>query len=487
MRLYITILLCGWLSFTMWGQEPTLTFQDALRIAHTKSAVAQEAKSAYKISTLDYEIYRANLRPSLSISLTPGRYNQSIVQRYDFESNQDIYRTQQTLFSSGRLILNQQVPFTGGNVFLYSDFQSYQTFGKSGYTQFTSAPIVIGYSQQLLGYNPYKWAKRIEDKRIELARQQLAYTFEEISVNVTTLYSDALIAQKELELARDYTSNTDILLQKGEELEKLGRATHSDVLLLSLEHSQAAKQLLNATNTLKNALYRLCDYIGIVPEDSLYLISLPHPTLLPIMEKEAILQSLQNSPILHNRRLSIIEAQQIVDKTRKQRFMEATLELTVGFNQTSQTLLSAYQNPLRQDIISVGVSIPLVDWGIRKKNVQKAQAELRNATISEEEAVKQIKREVSSLIKDYNLYLQAITLAQTDIELSKRLREESQEKYLLGKNSIETVLKANQKIQASERDYLSAFKECWIKYYQIRKYTLYNWENDTPIKIINLE
>ena len=298
MRLYITILLCGWLSFTMWGQEPTLTFQDALRIAHTKSAVAQEAKSAYKISTLDYEIYRANLRPSLSLSLTPGRYNQSIVQRYDFESNQDIYRTQQTLFSSGRLILNQQVPFTGGNVFLYSDFQSYQTFGKSGYTQFTSAPIVIGYSQQLLGYNPYKWAKRIEDKRIELARQQLAYTFEEISVNVTTLYSDALIAQKELELARDYTSNTDILLQKGEELEKLGRATHSDVLLLSLEHSQAAKQLLNATNTLKNALYRLCDYIGIVPEDSLYLISLPHPTLLPIMEKEAILQSLQNSPIL---------------------------------------------------------------------------------------------------------------------------------------------------------------------------------------------
>ena len=130
------LLLCG-------GQESTLTFQDALRIAHTKSAAAQEAKSAYKISTLDYEIYRANLRPSLSLTLTPGRYNRSIVQRYDFESNQDIYRTQQTLFSSGRLILNQQVPFTGGNVFLYSDLQSYQTFGKSGYTQFTSAPLVL--------------------------------------------------------------------------------------------------------------------------------------------------------------------------------------------------------------------------------------------------------------------------------------------------------------------------------------------------------
>lgn len=487
MRLYITILLCGWLSITMWGQESTLTFQDALRIAHTKSAAAQEAKSAYKISTLDYEIYRAHLRPSLSLSLTPGRYNRSIVQRYDFESNQDVYRAQQTLLSSGRVILNQQVPFTGGNVFLYSDLQSYQTFEKNGYTQFTSTPVVLGYSQQLLGYNPYKWAKQIENKRIELARQQLAYTFEDISINVTTLYSDALIAQKELELARDYASHTDILLQKGEELEKLGRATHSDILLLSLEHSQAAKQLLNATNTLNNALYRLCDYIGIVSEDSLYLNSLPHPTLLPIMEKEAILQSLQNSPILQNRRLSIIAAQQIVDKTRKQRFMEATLELTVGFNQTSHNLLSTYQHPLRQDIISIGVSIPLVDWGIRKKNVQKAQAELRNATISEEEAVKQIKREVSSLIKDYNLYLQAITLAQTDIKLSKRLREESQEKYLIGKNSIETVLKANQKIQASERDYLSAFKECWITYYKIRKYTLYNWENNTPIKITNHE
>jgi len=100
MRLYTTILLCGCLSIPMWGQKSTLTFQDALRIAPTKSAAAQEAKSAYKISTLDYEIYRANLRPSLSLSLIPGRYNRSIVQRYDFESNQDIYRTQQTLFSS---------------------------------------------------------------------------------------------------------------------------------------------------------------------------------------------------------------------------------------------------------------------------------------------------------------------------------------------------------------------------------------------------
>lgn len=486
-RLYIKILLCACFSITMWSQETTLTFQKALRIAHTKSAAAQAAKSDYKISTLDYEIYRANLRPSLSLSLTPGRYNRSIVQRYDFESNQDFYRTQQALFSSGRLILNQQVPFTGGDLFLYSDLQAYQTFGKGGYTQFTSVPIVLGYSHPLLGYNPYKWAKQIENKRIELARQQLAYTFEEIAINVTTLYCDALIAQKELALARDYTSHTDILLQKGKEFEKLGRATHSEVLLLSLEHSQAEKQLLNATNTLKKALHRLCDYIGIVPEDSLYLNSLPCPTLLPIMEQEAILQSLQNSPILQNRRLSIIAAQQIVDKTKKQRLLEAKVELSVGFNQTSQTLFSAYQHPLRQDIISVGLSIPLVDWGIRKKNVQKAQAELGNATLSEEEAVKQLKREVSSLIKDYHLSLRAISLAQADISLSRQLFEDSQEKYFLGKNSIEIVLKAHQKIQTSERDYLSAFKDCWEKYYQIRKYTLYDWENNLPLNLANLD
>ena len=91
--------------------------------------------------------------------MTPIRYNRNYTSRYDSEQNIDIYRRQQSLYSYGNLAIQQNLDLTGGTFFIDSELGYIRNFGEQTYSQFTSVPIRVGYRQDLIGYNPFKWEK----------------------------------------------------------------------------------------------------------------------------------------------------------------------------------------------------------------------------------------------------------------------------------------------------------------------------------------
>ena len=48
------------------------------------------------------------------------------------------------------------------------------TFGDQNQTQFMTIPISVGYKQDLLFYNPLKWARQIEPLKLARAEKELA-------------------------------------------------------------------------------------------------------------------------------------------------------------------------------------------------------------------------------------------------------------------------------------------------------------------------
>lgn len=458
-----------------------ITISSAIQIAKEKSSAIRGILSTYYQAELEYKNHKANYKPNLAMALTPGRYNHSIVQRYLSSEDQDVYRTQETLYSSSQLTLTQKVGFTGGDLFLYSEIGAYKTFGSNGYTQFTTIPIGLGYSQQLIGYNAYKWNKRIEEIRFEQAQQQLAYATEGLSAKVSDLFIAALFEQKQLELSKEALAISDTLLKQGYVLEKIGRLTKSSLLLLQFEKSKSEKSLLESESRSKIALRELGEYIGLPNQDE-YILNAPQlPTPIGMDEKDISAYSALRNPINKQLSLATLSAQQILDKAQKQRYAETSFELTVGFNQTGRTFSQAYSRPLRQDIVSIGLNIPLIDWGIRKRTVAKAKEAVFVAKLNEEEATKQLQRESATLLSSYRLHLKMASLAKDNIAIARKLRQESHERFLLGKESLELLLRANQNVQESEQDYIVALKDCWNSYFKLRQHMLYDWEKGVPI------
>ena len=147
-----------------------LTLEQTITLAVDSSLEAFRSKNAYMSSYWEYRTFRAERLPSLMLNLTPGQYNRTIIKRYDSESKVDIYRPQQAFEAYGGLSVAQNFDLLGGTFFLNTNMDYLRNFGDNTYTQYRSVPVRIGYQQDLIGYNAFKWKKKIEPLKYEKAK-----------------------------------------------------------------------------------------------------------------------------------------------------------------------------------------------------------------------------------------------------------------------------------------------------------------------------
>lgn len=151
--LIIALLL---LSNNLLGQS----LGEIIHIAKIQSLDAQIAYKSFQYEDLAYKYYRASMKPQFTFSTVPIQYSNNVVQRYSYEQDQTYYRTQNSLFSTSNFKYEQNIGFLGGSLFADTDLRFYKTFGINSHQQFTSIPFRIGYSQNILGYNSFKWSKK---------------------------------------------------------------------------------------------------------------------------------------------------------------------------------------------------------------------------------------------------------------------------------------------------------------------------------------
>ena len=154
-------------------QQITLDLQRTITMANDSSLEAFRTKNMYLSGYWAYRTYKANRLPSLTLNMTPAQYNRDITKRYDSEQDLDIYRSQQSFYAYGNLAIKQNFDLTGGTFYLDTELGYMRSFGSNSYTQYTSVPIRVGYSQSLVGYNPFRWERKIEPLKYEKVKKEI--------------------------------------------------------------------------------------------------------------------------------------------------------------------------------------------------------------------------------------------------------------------------------------------------------------------------
>ena len=101
-----------------------------------------------------------------------------MTQRYLSAEDIDVYRQQRMLYSQAGITATQTMEPWGGQFYGSTQLGYLRTFGDQNQTQFMTVPITVGYKQELLFYNPLKWAKQIEPLKLTLAEKSLVYGIE---------------------------------------------------------------------------------------------------------------------------------------------------------------------------------------------------------------------------------------------------------------------------------------------------------------------
>jgi len=475
-------MLFGSLSvFSLSAQDKLLTLEQTMELACDSSLSAHSAKNTFLSNYWAYRSYKAARLPSLSLSMTPFEYGRAFTKRYDSETNRDVYRQQQSLYSYGNLAVEQNIDFTGGTLYMDSELGYMSNFGTTAYQEFSAVPIRFGYSQSLLGYNDFKWEKRIEPLKYEKAKRKLLYTMEEISETAAQYFFSLAMAQVEYDLAKASLSSSDTLYHMGIQRQQIAAISQADLLTLKLDWVNAGNTLQNAEIALKKALFSLATFLNMDKQATLRLILPDRPGNITVTAETALTLVRAYNPDFLTNRQSLLEAEQAVEKTTRTSKINASLDISVGFNQVASSFSDSYKDPLDQEVVSMSLTIPLVDWGVRKGKVNMAKNDLNVTQLTVQEDELSLEQEIMMTVNDFNVQQDMINSAEEARVLADMAYEATKERYLIGKADISSLTLALNRQESARRNYISALQNYWLSYCKIRKLTLYDFTRQQPL------
>ena len=138
------------------AQEETLslTLSQAIEIAQANSPEAEAARHTYRSAYWSYRFYKANYLPSVTLTSSP--YFNKQISKVTQGDGTNMFVKQNQLGVDMEVKINQNIPFTGGSLFVKSNVQRMDEL-ENKVTAYNTQPVVIGYEQALFGYWPMSY------------------------------------------------------------------------------------------------------------------------------------------------------------------------------------------------------------------------------------------------------------------------------------------------------------------------------------------
>ncbi|MBN1337882.1 MAG: TolC family protein [Bacteroidales bacterium] len=465
------------------GQDVrNLTLNQAIEIASMRSPDALMAKHRFRSSYWQFRSYKASYLPSLELGATLPEFNRSI-QQVSLAEGEVLLERQYSEYSMNAYI-RQRVGFTGGQVFVRSGLDRLDNFtDTTTVTQYLSTPINIGYSQPLFKYNSFKWEKRLEPMKYQEAKKRYLEDMEQVAITATNHFFNLLLSQIREKIALINQANYDTMYKIAQGRFNLGKIAENELLQLELQYLRSTSAVEEAKIDVENKLFRLKSYLRI--QDDLPLVLIPPSNIksLKIDYTLAREQARQNSSeaIAFERRL--LEAEEQVNMAKMDGRFDAELYAVYGLTQRANDFDYVYDDPLDQQQLTFGISVPILDWGVAKGKIKMAQSnqELVQTTIEQEQI--DFDQEIFLKTARFNMqYKQVVISAKADTVAAKSY-EISKARYLIGKISITDLNIAQAEADNSKSNYINSLWTYWSNYYEIRKLTLFDFENNREIRI----
>lgn len=454
-----------------------LDLEKTITMANDSSLSAFRFQNMYLSGYWEYRSYKAARLPSLKLNMTPAQYYRNITRRYDSGQDIDVYREQQMFSAGAGLNLAQNFDLLGGTFYVDTQLDYMRNFGDSKSSQFSTVPFRIGYQQNLLGFNPFRWDRKIEPLKFEKVKKQYLYNAESVSEEAVNYFFSLAMAQAEYRLAQDNVATTDTLYAIGEQRQKIASISQADLLTLKLDKVNARNTLKNAEISRKRAMSALATFLN-MDRNSYIEVDLPaRPRHIDIPADRAIVLAHENNPKYVEQRQNVLEAEREVDRTKKEARFNASFNASMGFNQVADNISAAYRNMLQQDLVSFTVSIPLVDWGVRKGKYNMAKNNLNVVKIAARQEEISLEEDVMMTVSDFSVQQDMIASAEEALDLADLAYDQTRRRFIIGKADINSLTLALNRQQEARKNYIQALQNYWLNYYKIRKLTLHDFES----------
>ncbi len=467
MRKNILLALCLWSALAAANGKDTLdiTMTEAIRLAQEQSSEAQAARHQLEAAEWSYRSYRANYLPAVTLTSSPNLNRQlnSITQ----PDGTNLFLQQNQLSTDLSLSITQNVSMTGGSLFVRSSLRRQDEFHDRLHA-YSSTPFQIGYQQNLLGYNSLRWARRTEPLRYRRAQKQFRETMELVASRASSYFFQLASAQTELDIAQQNQQVADTLHRYARGRYGIGTITENDMLQLEVNKLSGEADRMDAEISVDEAMQTLRSFLGF--RQDVVLRVLPD-TVIPehrLVVDEALAAAMANSPDPDYYELSRLESRSQLAQAKANRGLRADLYVQFGLSQTGPTVSDSYSHPLNQEYASLGISLPLLDWGRGRGRVQVARSQLELTETQAEQGMTDFRLNVMKMVRQFNVQGHRVEVAWRKRQTALRRYEVARWLYVQERT---TLLEFNNSVvekDSAQRAYISALRTYWSLYYGLR-------------------
>jgi outer membrane protein TolC len=180
------------------------------------------------------------------------------------------------------------------------------------------------------------------------------------------------------------------------------------------------------------------------------------------------------------------QAESQVAQAKGQRF-QVQLNARYGYNNAAFTFTDIYQNPNTQALVSLGLSVPVLDWGRNKARMSMAMAnqELVESTVAQE--LINFEQEIFTKVKNFLMIKDRLTVTKVSDDVAQRRYDIALKRYQSGNVTITNLNIAQNEKDSNKRAFYTSLRDFWVAYYELRSLTLYDFENDQLLYVPEIE
>ena len=458
-----------------------LSLEETIDLAIEMSPLSRSARYALIANQWRYQSFRADRLPGLSATGNAPNYTRAFRDNFNPDGTTSLIYTQQSNASIG-LSIDQPIMPTGGNLSVSTGITRLGIFANENTYLWSSTPMVIGYRQPLFQFNELRWRNRIEPLQLQIAQTQYVEAMEQLSLTVIQRYFDVLLSKINLDIAEFNVAVNDSIYNISQGRYNVGNIAENDLLQTELQLRNAESSLTQAELNYKQQLDNFRLVLGLSPGAP---IDVEIPEEIPqfmVDEELALAMARRHNSMYLNFEMQTLEADRNLDMATKQSSFSATIQANYGLNQTSENFNDLYQEPLSQQFVTLNFQIPIFNWGKQRAEVNFARNTQRQVAddIAFEQA--QFDQQVQNMVAEFRQLNDQVALAELSERIADRRYEVTRNRYRIGQIDITNLFIAQNERDAALRNYIQTIRNYWISVYNMRRLTLYDFEQGAVIR-----
>lgn len=453
----------------------TLSLMDAIELARGSSVEAIEAKSTQEAAYWEWRTYKASQLPELSMSANLPSYTRNFV-AYQHSDGSYSYVQNNYLGVSGGFSIVQNIPWTGGQIQLNTSLDFMSQIGDNTANEFMSVPFEITLVQPIFGFNYMKWDKKIEPLKYEEATRKFEEDMVGVSLSTIASYFNALMVQSQLNIARQNLENSEKLYNIALLKREIGEISLQELSQLQLQALQAKATLTEAESSLRAQMFSLSSYLGL---DQNQAIRIEMPDNSPdgyLNYADVLGAAMRNSSFAKSVMRQSLEAEYRVANA-KGNMRSINLYASFGYSGVDDNFAGSYSGLVNNQILQVGLTIPILDWGKRKAVLKTAQSnkDVVDAQLNREKI--SFQQNIFLLTENYNNQGAQVEIARESNELARNNYDVALQLYISGDYDILSLNDASSRRDAAELKLIEDIYMYWSYYYQVEMTCLEKVDN----------